>query len=295
MQDVPGAFPIRTPVEDEEENTEQTEYVTLSQAVHARRAEYVRPKHVRIKIGTWNVAAYKGTEKDVGSWFVEGKGVAEALTGLKIDNQDETQRKDAPDTDKSNLDQREDVAAQEARFERKHNTLPKDDPGALPGNKDIGLYVLGLQEVVDITSAAEALRPYTDPAAAQKWKHTLEQSLPPGYQLVAEQQLIGLLLLIYASPDIAPEIRSTSTTSVGTGLMGYMGNKGAVTARLVLGDTTKLVFINSHLAAGADKGKMLLDTIPISKMWPDLSGLRQLALYYALAKKIRVAATYYIT
>ena len=34
--------------------------------------------------------------------------------------------------------------------------------------------------------------------------------------------------------------------------MGYMGNKGAVTARIVLGDTTRLVFISSHLAAGAD-------------------------------------------
>ena len=38
--------------------------------------------------------------------------------------------------------------------------------------------------------------------------------------------------------------------------MGYMGNKGAVTTRMVLGETTRLVFINSHLAAGADKASL---------------------------------------
>ena len=81
----------------------------------------------------------------------------------------------------------------------------------------------------------------------------MSKALPSGYRLVAEQQLIGLLLLVYAAPSLADEVKSVSTTSVGTGLMGYMGNKGAVTARIVIGDTTRMVFINSHLAAGADK------------------------------------------
>jgi len=60
-------------------------------------------------------------------------------------------------------------------------------------------------------------------------------------------------LLIFASPSVAQDIKSVSTTSVGTGFMGVMGNKGAVTARVILGETTRLVFINSHLSAGADK------------------------------------------
>ncbi|KAF2484787.1 Endonuclease/exonuclease/phosphatase [Neohortaea acidophila] len=131
--------------------------------------------------------------------------------------------------------------------------MPKHDSPALPGNEDVGLYVLALQEVVDINSTTEALRPYTDPAVAKKWREELESALPKGYRFVAEQQLIGLLLLIYASADVADDVRFVSTTSVGTGLMGYMGNKGATTARLVLGDTTRLVFVNCHLAAGADK------------------------------------------
>ena len=255
MQDVPGAFPgaPQGPIEPDEDAEEAT-YLTLSQAVHARRAEYVRPKHVRIKIGTWNVAAYKGAEKDVGGWFVEGKGVEEALAGLNVHDGGALHRGDVPE---GKADTKvEDVAAQEARYQRKQPTLPKGDTPALPGGDDIGLYVLGLQEVVDITSATEALRPYTDPSAAKKWRDAMEAALPSGYQLVAEQQLIGLLLLVYASPDIAPEIKASSTTSVGTGLMGYMGNKGAVTARIVLGETTRIVFVNCHLGAGADKAAL---------------------------------------
>lgn len=250
MQDVPGGFPTRDDTNEEESN-----FQSLTQAIYARRAEFVKPKRMRIKIGTWNTAAYKGAEKDVGGWFVDGKGVTEALAGLKVGDQSQVHGgNEIPD--QSGLEGREDVAKQEARYERKKSTVPKHDPGSIPGGDDIGLYALGLQEVVDITSVSEALRPYTDPAIAKKWKAEMESALPKGYTLVAEQQLIGLLLLIYAAPDIAAEVRSVSTTSVGTGLGGYMGNKGAVTARIVLGDTTRIVFVNSHLAAGADKASL---------------------------------------
>lgn len=246
LQDVPGSYPA--------ENTSlgESNYQSLSQAIHARRAEFTRPKQIKIKVGTWNSAGIKGTEKDIGGWFVGGQGVAEALTGLEVSSQSEPHNDDIPD--ESSLDNRESVEDQEARYAKKKSTLPKDDPGSVPGGEDIDLYLLGLQEIVDVNSATEALRPYTDPTVSLKFQKEVEAALPPGYTLIAEQQLIGLLLLVYASPSLAPDIKSVSTTSVGTGLMGYMGNKGAVTARLVLGETTRLVFINAHLAAGTDKG-----------------------------------------
>jgi phosphatidylinositol-bisphosphatase len=200
---------------------------------------------VRIKVGTWNTAGQKGTEQDVGAWFIQGKGVEEALGGLGV--------KDREDHSEGN---RESVAAQEARHARATPTVPRHDPGSVPGGEQVDIYALGLQEIVDISSATEALRPYTDPSAANRWKASLEAALPKGYKLVAEQQLIGLWLVIYASPEVFPQIKNVSTTSVGTGLMGYMGNKGAVTTRIVLGETTRLVFINSHLAAGADKASL---------------------------------------
>lgn len=246
LQDVPGSYPeSATPVASNPQS--------LSQAVHARRAEYTRPKQIKIKVGSWNTASFKGTEKDVGGWFVGGKGVSEALSGLRVSSPGEPHRAPIPDEGHT-LDGREGVESQEARYKRKQPTIPEDDPGSLPGGDEIGLYVLGLQEIVDINSASEALRPYTDPTVGQRWKSAIEESLPQGYQLVAEQQLIGLLLLVYASKEVYNDVKSVSTTSVGTGLMGYMGNKGATTARIVLGETTRLVFINCHLAAGTEKG-----------------------------------------
>jgi phosphatidylinositol-bisphosphatase len=237
---IPGAFSgARTP----STTSITTHQTSLSQALYDRRAEYTRPRNVRIKVGTWNTGAQKSTEQDVGGWFVNGKGVEEALAGLGV-------------TDSDVAGRMESVRVQEARPSKHTPTIPHHDAGAVPGGDDVGLYVLGLQEIVDITSATEAFRPYTDASVGKRWKASIEAALPPGYQLVSEQQLIGLWLVIYASPDVFPQIKNVSTTSVGTGLMGYMGNKGAVTTRIVLGETTRLVFINSHLAAGADAASL---------------------------------------
>lgn len=237
---IPGAFP-----EGDPSPAGVSTHQTLSQALYDRRAEFTRPREVRIKVASWNVAAQKGTEQDVGAWFVGGKGIEASVAGLGI-----------TDADRRAEESRESVQAQEARRTSVASTVPLNDKGVAPAGDEVGIYVLGLQEIVDVSSPAEALRPYTDPSVANKWKAAVQAALPRGYQLVAEQQLIGLLLLIYASPTVHPHIKEVSTTSVGTGLMGYMGNKGAVTARLVLGETTRLVFINSHLAAGADKAAL---------------------------------------
>jgi phosphatidylinositol-bisphosphatase len=204
---IPGAYPASETFSPATFSSQQS----LSQAVFERRAEFTRPKTIRIKVGSWNVAAKKGTEKDIGGWFVNGQGVEEKLAGLDISAKAQSER--------------ESVEDQEARQTRRHTTIPKNDAGSIPGGKEIGLYVIGLQEVIDVTSTTEALRPYTDPAIANKYKDSISAALPPGYALIAEQQLIGLLLLIYASPAVAPDVKSVSTTSVGTGLMGYMGNK----------------------------------------------------------------------
>lgn len=217
---------------------------SLSKAVHARRSEFTRLQKIRVKIGSWNVAACPGTERDLRGWFVEGRGIDQRLAGLKVANAIEH------NGSQKNV---ESVGAQEERRTKKEPTVPKGDKGTIVGGDEIGLYVLGLQEVVDLTSTMEYIgRVYSDTGPITKWRNALSDALPPGYKLVAEQQLSGLLLLIFASPSVAPTISSVSTVSVGTGIMGYLGNKGAVTARIVLGETTRLVFVNSHLASGSD-------------------------------------------
>jgi phosphatidylinositol-bisphosphatase len=242
--DLPGTFP------NAQHEALLTTQQSLAQAVYARRDEYTEPKKIRIKIGSWNVGN-SGAERDIGAWFAEGKGVDTAFSGVPIGD----------DVDghggKSSI--KEATRGQETRqqklLKKTDPTVPlgKEDTIPYGSGEDIDLYVLGLQEIIDVTSPAEALRPYTDPVPAGKYKTAVEECLPPGYILVADQQLIGLLILVYASADLSKDVRSVCTSNVGTGLMGYMGNKGAVAVHMIIGEATRLLFINSHLAAGADK------------------------------------------
>ncbi|KAJ5974709.1 hypothetical protein N7481_011919 [Penicillium waksmanii] len=207
--------------------------LSLSRAVKARKAEYTQRRTVRVKIGTWNVAGIPTTEKDIGKWFVHGQGVCERFSGLKG-----TQFEQATSNSDPNSTNEDPTREKPFRY----------------SPEEVDLYVLGLQEVVDISSATGAF--FTDPGPPKRWKDAVHKSLPSGYQLVEDIQLTGLLLVIYASPAITESISFISSTSVGTGLMGYMGNKGGVATRLVLGETTRLVFVNSHLAAGSDKSSL---------------------------------------
>ena len=218
--------------------------LTLSEAIERRRSEFTKQYATKVKVGSWNVAALTGTDKDIVGWFIGGKGLSDKLSGIAI-----AERTSEESTNPSV----EDARHQEERRTKKESTIPQHDVAYVPRNDDIGIYALGLQEIVNIGSATEAMRPYGDPHPVKKWRQAIEDGLPPGYRLIAEQQLIGLLLLVYASPEIAPQISHVSTTNVGTGVMGFMGNKGAVTARIVLGDTTRMVFINCHLSAGTEK------------------------------------------
>lgn len=238
----PGSYPQQHASEDVEDiENPGLDLQSLSRAVKARKADYTRRRSIRVKIGTWNVAAISGTEKDIGKWFVQGQGVCEEFSGLKGSQFHRNVTTDGSSSPSNGDDQNKDRSAA-APFQC--------------SPEEVDLYVLGLQEIVDVSSPTEALRPYTDPGPANRWKEAVHQALPPGYQLVSEVQLLGLFLTIYASPAIRDSISSISSTYVGTGLMGYMGNKGAVATRMVLGETTRLVFVNCHLAAGSDKGSL---------------------------------------
>ncbi|KAK6342190.1 hypothetical protein TWF730_001669 [Orbilia blumenaviensis] len=95
------------------------------------------------------------------------------------------------------------------------------------------IHVICLQEVVDVTAPENFIRS-VDEAVQKRWKDEIQIALPE-YRCLIVQQLVGVLLFVYVSPDIAAQITTPSSTSVGTGLMGYMGNKGGAMARLVFG------------------------------------------------------------
>jgi phosphatidylinositol-bisphosphatase len=213
--------------------------IPLRKAVRARKADYTHPRRIRIKIGSWNVGAGDHVEKDLEKWLKPSNDTDKILYSVESHHG-------------------EDIVTSVEAPKQAHASS-----GSILDEQDgqIDLYVLGLQEIVDVTSPAETLlRNYADPKASLRWKNETQKALPQGYTLVADQQLVGLLILIYASPNLEPEISSVSTSFVGTGIgnniTGYLGNKGGVAVRLVLGESTKLVFIDSHLAAGADKAAL---------------------------------------
>lgn len=200
---------------------------SLSRAVYARRTEYTRPRRITVKVGTWNVAACPGTDKDLASWFVDGEGIDTKLSGLSLSGNP------AVETQAS------------------ENTGYRDPgPARLSGPDHVGLYILGLQEVVNLNPVTQYV--YAESNPTDRWRLALEAALPPGYEFVGSEQMSGLLLLMYASPEVAPCVANVSTRAVGTGVGGWLGNKGATVARVVLGETTKLVFVNSHLSSGND-------------------------------------------
>jgi phosphatidylinositol-bisphosphatase len=126
--------------------------------------------------------------------------------------------------------------------------LSSEDLGAwLLGGGDTDLYVIGLQEV-DLSAEAFLLNESTRESL---WTASVESCLlnrPVSYRRVAVKQMVGILLCVYARSDWFNVIRDVSVDSAGCGILGMMGNKGAVAARLRLFDST-LCFVNSHLAA----------------------------------------------
>ncbi|EFX00150.1 phosphatase family protein [Grosmannia clavigera kw1407] len=203
---------------------------SLHCAVYTRRADYTRPHQIRVKIGTWNVAACPGTDQDLASWFVSGKGIDRRLMSVATTTNGAIERETSSDT--LTEDASEDIR--------------------LIGGDKIGLYVLGLQEVVDLNAATQYMSRASAVPVLEKWKAAVGDALPAGYKLVVSEQMAGLLLLVYASPEVIPMLSHTSTSTVGTGLLGMLGNKGAVSAKVVLGEATSMVFVNSHLSSGND-------------------------------------------
>ncbi|KAI9357958.1 hypothetical protein DFJ73DRAFT_820023 [Zopfochytrium polystomum] len=112
---------------------------------------------------------------------------------------------------------------------------------------DPELLVLGFQEL-DMSTEAYM---FSDKTKENVWSAAIEACLErraTSYLKIASKQLVGMLLLVYASEKSLPLISDITVESVGTGLLGMIGNKGAVACRLRYGDSF-LCFVNAHLAA----------------------------------------------
>ncbi|KAM1159404.1 hypothetical protein ACFX19_033151 [Malus domestica] len=73
------------------------------------------------------------------------------------------------------------------------------------------------------------------------------------YCLSASKQMVGIFLCVWVRADLCRHISDTKVSCVGTGIMGYLGNKGSVSISMTLHGTT-FCFVCAHLTSGEKEG-----------------------------------------
>ncbi|KAJ6312841.1 hypothetical protein OIU77_014382 [Salix suchowensis] len=84
-------------------------------------------------------------------------------------------------------------------------------------------------------------------------KAIFESSIPEGFRCVISKQMVGILISVWVRSDLRPYVRHPRASCVGCGIMGYLGNKGSVSVRFQLHETS-FCFVCSHLASGGREG-----------------------------------------
>ncbi|CAM9210740.1 unnamed protein product [Hapterophycus canaliculatus] len=117
------------------------------------------------------------------------------------------------------------------------------------GEPDI--YALGFQEIVDLNAVNVAVSDSKSQQRVAIWRQELERFLSTKssrYHLVEHRSLVGIVLFVYVRDAHIRAVKDVQATAARVGMMGVMGNKGAVVVHLSLYDST-LCFVCAHMAA----------------------------------------------
>ncbi|XP_010415876.1 PREDICTED: type IV inositol polyphosphate 5-phosphatase 3-like isoform X3 [Camelina sativa] len=80
-------------------------------------------------------------------------------------------------------------------------------------------------------------------------KLLMERKRRPAYVRLVSKQMVGILLTIWVKRSLRKHIQNVRVSTVGVGVMGYIGNKGAVSVSMSINQTF-FCFICTHLTAG---------------------------------------------
>ncbi|KAL0965597.1 hypothetical protein UPYG_G00283380 [Umbra pygmaea] len=128
------------------------------------------------------------------------------------------------------------------------SAVPPDDITSLfeshAGDGSTDMFIIGLQEVNSMLNKRLKDALFTD-----QWSELCMDTLSCfGYVLVASQRMQGVLLLVFSKFCNLPFLREVQTEKTRTGLGGYWGNKGGVSARMTIFGHP-VCFLNCHLPA----------------------------------------------
>eukprot|EP01038_Epipyxis_sp_PR26KG_P011508 gene11508-15414_t len=113
------------------------------------------------------------------------------------------------------------------------------------------VYIIGFQEIVDLNVMNVMINSGSSDESSVYWiKKCFEtlSMLPYSYKLVEEQHMVGLQIVVFAKEELMPFITDIRSTSLASGVLGVMGNKGGVSIRMDIHDSP-ICFVCSHFHA----------------------------------------------
>ncbi|KAL0908719.1 hypothetical protein M5K25_023226 [Dendrobium thyrsiflorum] len=145
--------------------------------------------------------------------------------------------------------------------------------GGIPPNDDLNLedwldtknnydiYVIGFQEVVPLS--AKNVLGSEKHGISMKWSSLIRKTLnkcsnngdkcSTSFGCIVSKHMVGILVSVWLKEKLLPFTHHPSVSCVGVGIMGCLGNKGSVSVRFLLHETSFCV-VCCHLASGEKEG-----------------------------------------